>query len=472
MFAHKLVAQAELAREGTGVAEERSLGRFSIGVGDRFAHQARAQLTACKRAAEASVQVVPVWNKSNREHTIIGSSPRETRAAVDRAVRELGWTAAYFCDADHINLETVREFLQPCDFFTIDVADRIGTAANDAEVAAFTRRHAGLVGRLALPGLPQPLAIEREDLERVGRKYLAAALQAAEVYRAIEQAKGRGNFLTEVSMDETDRPQSPAELLLILAALSDADVPLATIAPKFTGRFNKGVDYVGDAEVFARELEQDMAVVHYAVEVFGLPSELKLSLHSGSDKFSIYSVVHRAMEKMDAGLHLKTAGTTWLEEVIGLAQSGGEALALVKEIYTEALAHRDELCAPYAAVIDIDVSKLPQPAEAERWTAEEWTRALRHDPTDPLYNPNLRQLLHVGFKIAARMGRRYLDMLEQHEDTVSENVTQNLFARHIAPVFLGAPVFPRREIVGRSSAATAGVPQGSAVSGTMSGTGL
>jgi len=442
------------------VAEERSLGRFSIGVGDRFAHQARAQLTACKRASEAGVQVVPVWNKSNREHKIIGSGPAETRAAADQAVRELGWTAPYFCDADHINLETVSPFLEPCDFFTIDVADRIGSAANDADVAAFTRRHAGLLGRLALPGLAEPLFIEREHLERVGRKYLSAALQAAEIYRTIERAKGRGNFLTEVSMDETDTPQSPAELLLILAALSDAHVPLATIAPKFTGRFNKGVDYVGDSEVFARELEQDMAVVHYAVEIFGLPAELKLSLHSGSDKFSLYSAVHRAMDKLDAGLHLKTAGTTWLEEVIGLAESGGDALALVKNIYAEAFAHRDELCAPYAAVIDIDASRLPQPAEAERWTAEQWTRALRHDSGDPRYNPNLRQLLHVGFKVAAKMGRRYLDLLGRHEDTVAENVTHNLFARHIAPIFLG------REIASRSPAARAGMPEISAISGT------
>jgi hypothetical protein len=460
MFADNLVAQNGRRRGGAEVAEERSLGRFSIGVGDRFAHQARAQLTACKRAAEAGMQVVPVWNKSNREHKIIGSSPQETRAAADRAVRELGWTAPYFCDADHINLETVSGFLEPCDFFTIDVADRIGTAANDAEVAAFTRRHGGLLGRLELPGLPEPLAIEQEDLDRVGRKYLAAALQAAEIYRAIEQTKGRGSFLTEVSMDETDTPQSPEELLLILAALSDAEVPLTTIAPKFTGRFNKGVDYVGDPEVFARELEQDMAVVRYAVETFGLPAELKLSLHSGSDKFSIYGAVHHAMHNMDSGLHLKTAGTTWLEEVIGLAESGGDSLALVKEIYAEAFAHRDELCAPYAAVIEIDAGKLPQPAEAERWSAEQWTRALRHDQSDPLYNPHLRQLMHVGFKIAAKMGRRYLDMLERHEDTVAENVTHNLFARHIAPVFLG------REIAGRSSAATAEAPEVSALSGT------
>jgi tagaturonate epimerase len=352
-------------------------------------------------------------------------------------VQELGWDLPYFCDADHINLITVERFLAPCDFFTIDVADQIGTEAERIEVEAFTRRHAGLVGRLELPGLVEPFDVRPEDVARVGRQYLAATRRAAEVYRVIEQAKGAGSFLTEVSVDETDAPQTPAELLLILAALADAGVPLTTIAPKFTGRFNKGVDYVGDPEVFARELEQDMAVVRYATERFGLPCELKLSLHSGSDKFSIYTAVHRAMTKMNAGLHLKTAGTTWLEEVIGLAESGGDALAMVKEIYKEAYGHREELCAPYAAVIDIDSRRLPRPAEAERWTAEEWISAVRHDPHSPHYNASVRQLLHVGFKVAAKLGPRYLEMLEAHEDRLAANVTHNLFARHIAPVFLG-----------------------------------
>lgn len=415
----------------------KSLGRFSIGVGDRFAHQAPAQLRACIQAAETGTAVVPVWNKSNREHTIIGSEPSETRSAADAAVRRLGWHHAYFCDADHINLRTVDRFLEPCDFFTIDVADQIGMAAAQAELDGFVHRHSGMIGRMELPGLSEPLSITRGDLERVGRHYLAAVLEAAKTYRYIEEAKGRGTFLTEVSMDETDAPQTPVDLLLILAALADAGVPLATIAPKFTGRFNKGVDYVGDSRTFARELEQDMAVVRYAVGAFGLPSELKLSLHSGSDKFSIYSAIHGAITKMDAGLHLKTAGTTWLEEVIGLAESDGEALALVKEIYTAAYAHRDELCAPYAPVIDIHASKLPEPAEAQLWSAEHWTGALRHDPRSPAYNSSLRQLMHVGFKIAAKMGSRYTAMLEQCEERVAENVTRNLFERHIRPVFLG-----------------------------------
>ena len=113
------------------------LPRFSIGVGDRFAHQAKAQLQACIMAADAGVEVVPVWNKSNREHMIIGSEPSATRAAADAAVKELGWTKPYFLDADHINLKTVGRFLDPCDFFTLDVADLIGQPAEAEDVKAF-----------------------------------------------------------------------------------------------------------------------------------------------------------------------------------------------------------------------------------------------------------------------------------------------------------------------------------------------
>ncbi len=281
--------------------EARSLGRFSIGVGDRFGHQAKAQLRACAAAAEAGVAVTPVWNKSNREHMIIGSDPAATRAAADAAVVELGWRAAYFCDADHIRRDTVERFVQPCDFFTIDVADRIGAPPEPAALDGFVRRHAGMVGKLELPGIAKPLEIAREHIERVGKQYLAAAVEAGACYRQIELAKRGAPFLTEVSMDETDAPQGPAELLLILRALADARVPVATIAPKFSGRFNKGVDYVGDVVKFAREIEEDMAVVGYAAQEFGLPAGLKLSLHSGSDKFSIYGAVQDAMEKTGGG---------------------------------------------------------------------------------------------------------------------------------------------------------------------------
>jgi tagaturonate epimerase len=413
------------------------LGKYSVGTGDRFAHQAKAQLQACINAANAGVTVVPVWNKSNREHTIIGSEPSSVRQAADAAVKALHWTHPYFCDADHITLETVGRFMSASDFFTIDVADVIDRAAPAADIETFVKRRRDLLGTIQLAGIDETFAITVEDLTQTARKFLAAVKQAGEVYRVIEKAKGKGNFLPEVSMDETDSAQSPIELLIILAAIADEGIPIRTIAPKFSGRFNKGVDYVGDVAQFEREFALDIAAIAYAVEHFGLPKDLKLSVHSGSDKFSIYPAIHTCMKRFNAGVHLKTAGTTWLEELIGLAEAGGDALALAKEIYAEAYAHSQELCAPYAAVIDIDPARLPSPDEVRGWSSEQYTSALRHVQSNPAYNSSFRQLLHVGFKIAAKMGKRYLDLLEANETVIARNVTENLYNRHIAPVFLG-----------------------------------
>jgi len=414
------------------------LPRYSIGVGDRFAHQAKAQLQACINALKQGVTVIPVWNKSNREHTIIGSEPSTVRHAADAAVKALGWQHSYYCDADHITSQTVDRFISSCDFYTIDVADFIGQPAPASEIDAFVNRHPELLVPVFLQSFPKAFTISPELLRKTAQKYLAAAKRAGEVYRTILKSRGKGNFIPEVSMDETDTAQTPLELLIILAAIADEGIPVQTIAPKFSGRFNKGVDYQGDVVQFEHEFALDLAAIAYAVDHFGLPANLKLSVHSGSDKFSLYHPIHTAMKRFDAGVHLKTAGTTWLEELIGLAEAEGDGLALAKEIYSEAYAHHEELCVPYATVIDIDPARLPSPSSVQQWTSSQYTSALRHIEKSPSYNPSFRQLLHVGFKVAAKMGQRYLDLLELHEDVIARNVTENLYERHIAPVFLGS----------------------------------
>jgi len=414
------------------------LEKYSLGVGDRFAHQARPQLAACQKASAGGVTVVPVWNKSNREHMTVGSEPASTRAAADAAVRDLGWKYRYYVDADHINLNTVDRFLGPSNFFTLDVADAIGKPAGKSAVEAFVKRHPELAGRIEIPGIEEPVELTAEKTAAAASKYLFAVQEAGSIYRHITAGKPAGGFVTEVSMDETDSPQTPSELLVILAAIADEKIPIQTIAPKFTGRFNKGVDYVGDVEQFEREFASDIAVIAYAVQRYGLPGSLKLSVHSGSDKFSIYAPIRRSIRRLDAGIHVKTAGTTWLEELIGLAEAGGEGLAIAKEIYASAFDHREELAAPYATVIDIDPGKLPAPAQVSGWTSEQYVGALRHDRSNPLFNANFRQLLHVGYKIAAKMGDRYTAMLVACEPSISKNVTENLYDRHILPIFLSA----------------------------------
>jgi len=414
-----------------------TLERFSIGIGDRFAHQAKAQLKAFQLLAKDGIAVAPVWNKSNREHTFIGSEPQSVFDAGQAAVRELGWTGAWHVDADHIQLKTVDRFMSCSDFFTIDVADSIGKPAAAADVEAFVSRHPELIGTLQIEGVSSPLTISKADVQRVAEKYLLAVQDAGKIYRYIVAAKGEANIIAEVSMDETDAPQTPPELLIILAALADEKVRLQTIAPKFTGRFNKGVDYVGDLVQFEKEFNDDLAVIGHTIKVYGLPGNLKLSVHSGSDKFSLYPIIRRALVRTGAGLHLKTAGTTWLEELIGLAEAGGDGLTLAKEIYAYALEHVDELCAPYASVIDIDRSKLPSAATVNGWAGPQLASALRHIPGHPEFNAHVRQLLHVSFKVAAKAGRRYTDLLKANEAIVAKQVTENIYDRHMKPLFLG-----------------------------------
>jgi hypothetical protein len=412
------------------------LSKYSMGIGDRFARQGQAQLRAVMEAKKLGADIVPVWNKSNREHLIVHTHPDTVRVEADAAVKALGWKGPYHVDADHIGLKTVDNFLKASDFFTLDVADFTGQAAPDEEIRAFVARHGKYAPTLKIPGIERVLPVSPEDISVIARKYLLAVKEAGAIYRHVEAAKGRDSFITEVSIDETDKPQTPLELFFILAAVADQKIPAQTIAPKFTGRFNKGVDYVGDVVQFEKEFNEDLAVIAFAVKEFGLPRNLKLSVHSGSDKFSIYGPIACAIKKHDAGLHLKTAGTTWLEEVAGLALAGGEALGMAQGIYEKAYGRADELCKPYAAVIDIDRTKLPAPATVRGWSGAQFAAALRHDQKNPSYNVHFRQLVHVGFKVAAELGEAYYQALERHADTIGRLVTENLLEKHIKRVFL------------------------------------
>jgi len=411
------------------------LEKYSFGIGDRFGRQGKAQLAAIIKAKQQGLNITPVWNKSNREHSIIGTTPRDTRKEADDAVSTAAFEEPYFVDADHIGLNNVDAFIESSDFFTLDVADFIGQSAQESDIQAFIEKHKKFIGSLAIPGIDTTFEITEQQVRAIAAKCLLAIKEAGKIYRHIESAKGSGNFITEVSMDETDQPQTPVEMLFILAAIADEGIPARTIAPKFTGRFNKGVDYVGDVQKFAKEFEADVAVVALAANEFDLPKDLTLSVHSGSDKFSIYGPIAGILKKFDAGLHLKTAGTTWLEELIGLAMAGGEGLAIAREVYAVAISRIDELCGPYATVIDIDIATLPAPDAVDQWDADAFASALRHDQSCQRYDLNLRQLLHVAYKIAAEMGPRYFDALDKYADIIARNVTENIYERHIKPLF-------------------------------------
>ncbi|MEM6883427.1 MAG: tagaturonate epimerase family protein [Verrucomicrobiota bacterium] len=409
--------------------------KYTIGMGDRFAHQGKAQLQAVLNAKDAGLDIYPTWNKSFREHTIIKSQPQDLRDEADAAVAAHGWNGDYYVDADHIGLKTVDSFIAGSNFYTLDVADFVGETPENSDVDTFITANQKYLGSLNIPGIDHQFELTENTLREVAGKFLVAIKGAKAIYDHIAVAKGAENFITEVSIDETDLPQTPIDLFLILSMIAAEGIPAQTIAPKFTGRFNKGVDYVGDLTQFEKEFDEDLYVIAFAIQEFGLPENLKLSVHSGSDKFSLYPIINKLIQKHDAGLHVKTAGTTWLEEVIGLAESDGDALGIAAEVYAGAYARFDELTGPYATVIDIDKAKLPLPEELASWDSTKYVNTLRHVLDHPEYNQNFRQLIHVGFKVAAEMGERYTDALKANEAIIARNVTENLWERHIRPIF-------------------------------------
>lgn len=411
------------------------ISKYSIGIGDRFGHQAKAQLKAVIDANRNFIEITPVWNKSFREHGITNTNPHDTRVAADNAVKELDWTGPYFVDADHINLSNVDGFIEYSDFFTIDVAGFIGKKNDKEKLKKAINENSKFVGEISIPNSQQTFLLSQDKLETIVEKYLPAITEAGRIYRFIESKKGTANFITEISIDEVEEPQSPIELLLILSLIASENIPIQTVAPRFTGRFNKGVDYVGDISRFEEEFEQDILIIDFAIQEFGLPNNLKLSIHSGSDKFSIYPVVAKIIKKYDKGIHIKTAGTTWLEEVIGLALAGDEALDLMKVFYREARSRSEELCGPYAQVIDIDLEQLPSIDEVENWSGEKFANTLRHNSGNSDYNPNFRQLLHVAYKVAAERQEEFNLYLTKYADIVGQEVYENIYNRHLVKLF-------------------------------------
>ena len=411
------------------------LEKYSFGIGDRFGQQGLAQLEALIKAKEAGIEIVPVWNKSNREHQIIQSSPEDTFLEADAAVLALQWKASYYVDADHINLKTVDPFLDHANFFTLDVADYIGSDITEEELQRFLKEASAYEGELVIPGIDKPFRVSSDLLIKTARSFLGAVREAAAIYKHIADIKGADNFIAEVSMDEVEAAQTPVELFFILMMIKQYGIPAQTIAPKFTGRFNKGVDYVGDASLFRKEFEEDLLVIDFAVLTFGLPENLKLSVHSGSDKFTIYPIMGDLIKKHNKGIHVKTAGTTWLEEMIGLAMAGEEALQMAKDIYRRAYERQDELCGPYSTVIDIDPATLPLPEDVQQWDGEKFATTLRNIPAHPNYHSGFRQLIHVGYKVAAELGKAYLSMVRKHSEIVGEQVMTNIYERHIQRLF-------------------------------------
>ncbi|MDN3669531.1 tagaturonate epimerase family protein [Echinicola jeungdonensis] len=412
----------------------KALGKYSFGMGDRFGLEGDAQLKAILHANAKRINITPVWNKSHREHLTVNSKPEIVRKEAEIAIKNLNFKDPYFVDADHINFDIVDDYIPYCDFFTIDVAQFIGKAPYQKEKDAFLQFVQPYQGALYIPGIKNSITIDENELNEIINTFLFAAKKASEVYEHISLKKD-DDFVVEVSMDEVAKPQSPIELFFILAALAYYKVPVSTLAPKFTGRFNKGIDYEGELRMFEKEFEEDLQVLKFAKKEFGLPDQLKLSIHSGSDKFSIYPVMNRLIKKHNAGIHVKTAGTTWLEEITVLAESSKEGFDFALKVYEKALDRYDELTSPYPDVLDIDKKALPSLENLKNDGKEKMAQALRHEPRGNRMNPHLRQLMHCAYKIAAEERGEFYNLMTLHRRAIEEKVMENLLEKHIKPIF-------------------------------------
>ncbi|MFW6222681.1 MAG: tagaturonate epimerase family protein, partial [Bacteroidota bacterium] len=159
------------------------IGKYSFGLGDRFAQQGKAQLSAIKKAKEGGIEITPVWNKSYREHTTIHSNPADVRIEADTSVRDLKWDAPYFVDADHINLKTVDHFIEYADFFTLDVADYIGQKADEQTIESLIADNKKFIGSLSIPGIEKPFSISETRLKEIAEKFALATQEAGKIYR-------------------------------------------------------------------------------------------------------------------------------------------------------------------------------------------------------------------------------------------------------------------------------------------------
>lgn len=294
----------------------------SAGMGDRL-----GLATPGHVAAVLGSGIAPIFaQQSVRENVRTGRKPQEVMDDALWGVFQTGWRDPWGADADHLKqLEYLDAFVAAgYTFFTVDPGDHVDQTADEAGLAELREKSLSLPWEKlqtsreellrSLGGQPFQLEgftleFNEEILLRAAVKYGRAVAHALDMYRRLVELHGEKLFDFEVSVDETATPTSAEEHFYIAHELKRLGVRWVSLAPRFVGRFEKGVDYVGDINELDRTMAQHAAIMRY----FG---SYKLSLHSGSDKFSVYPIAARHTRGL---VHLKTAGTSYLEALRVLA---------------------------------------------------------------------------------------------------------------------------------------------------------
>jgi hypothetical protein len=361
--------------------------------------------------------IAPVFaQQSVRENARTGRTPRQVIDDAMWGVFQAGWKDAWGADADHLKrAEDLPAFLEAgYTFFTIDPGEHVQEIAPDESADALSNRldpavlselRAAYRGRsYSLDSLS--LTFDEVGLLRAAVKYGRAVDHAAHFYRQIERAFGSRPFDFELSVDETDSPTTPLEHIFIASELTRQGVRWTSLAPRFVGAFEKGVDFIGDLIELEAQIDLHAAVSR----IFG---GYKLSLHSGSDKFSVYPA---AAKHTRGRIHLKTAGTSYLEALRVIAR---HAPALFRKIFILSLARYETDRASY------HVSARPERIPALDTLFDVALPGL-------LDHFDARQVLHVAFgTVLAEHGAELHLVLQRHEQAYAAGLAEHL-GRHVA----------------------------------------
>jgi len=374
----------------------------SFGFGDRLGLATPGHI-----AAVSGTNFAPIFaQQSVRENARTGRTPQQVMDDAKRAVDAAAWDASWGADADH--LKTVDDIPPFVDagytFYTIDPGEHVDNAADGDSVATLQQKVAAMnwdeLSALYLNGNTDQIwgAFETETLLRAAAKYGAAIQQATKMFNRLAELKDAFDF--EVSVDETDSPTTPLEHYFIANELTRRGVRFCSLAPRFIGRFEKGVDYIGDLDALDAELAKHAAVTAH----FGT---YKLSLHSGSDKFSVYPLIVRHWGNR---IHVKTAGTSYLEALRVLANHEPD---LFLKIYALGCEHYETDKKTYHVSAQLD--RLPD----------------THDLPSLLEDFHAREVLHVTFGSAlAEFGEEIKDSLVKHDDAYFDTLKTH-FDKHL-----------------------------------------
>lgn len=316
---------------------------FTLGLGDRIGLAAPGQLQAIR-----GYDVFPVLaQQSIRELNLTHRSFPEVIAAAAFGVFQSGYRGGYGADGDHLKTkEEIRYALDSgCSMITLDCSEQIDNVAACFGHPELEQAYAALPREMtaryehAYLGLTLPVigCLDADALKRIVLVFDKAISHAIDCGRYIQQyAKRDIDF--ELSIDEARTITTPAEHFVIAAELQRAGITPTSVAPHFVGEFEKGIEYQGDLEQFAKDLAVHQQIADYF--------SYKLSLHSGSDKFTVFPTLYRVTK---GHVHVKTAGTNWLEAVRVIA---GEAPELYRKAQKFALEHRSEAASYYHVTTD------------------------------------------------------------------------------------------------------------------------